>query len=129
MDEFESSLLVHEALSQPKSSPINIRSSRRMKRKAMVTRSEVWNYFTKFINYEGAKKGRCDYCSKKYFCDRKKNGTRSTKYHMNLCNQNPNNINTAQALKEDVIPLDQSIEVLISFDRYLLWYHLLDPLE
>ena len=32
-------------------------------------------------------------------------------------------------IEDDVVPLDQSIKVLISFDRYLLRYPLLDPLE
>ena len=64
MDESESSLPIHEALNQPKSSPINIWSSRGTKRKTMAIRLEVWNCFTKFINDEGVKNGKCNYCSK-----------------------------------------------------------------
>ena len=97
VDKFGSSLTSPEALSQPNPSPLNIGSSRGMKRKAMATRLEVWNHFTKFINNEGGKKARCNYCRKEYFCDGKRNGTGSMKYHMNLCNQNPNNIDTTQA--------------------------------
>ena len=97
VDESRSSLPTHEALSQPNPSPLNIDSSRGTKRKVMTKRSEVWNHFTKFINDEGGKKARCNYCSKEYFCDGKRNGTGSMKYHMNLCNQHPNNIDTTQA--------------------------------
>ena len=97
VNESRSSLSSHEVLSQPNPSLLNIRSSRGTKRKAMATRSEVWNHFTKFINDEGGKKARCNYCSKEYFCDGKGNRTGSMKYHMNLCNQNPNNIDTTQA--------------------------------
>nr|KJB30382.1 hypothetical protein B456_005G140200 [Gossypium raimondii] len=62
------------------------------KRKVPPQRSEVWSHFTKFINSEGARKAKCNYCDKEFCCDMKKNGTGSLKYHSGSCKKNPSNV-------------------------------------
>ncbi|MBA0643834.1 hypothetical protein Goklo_028090 [Gossypium klotzschianum] len=52
------------------------------KEKIIPQRSEVWAHFTKIINSEGASKTKCNYCEKEFYCDMKKYGTGSLKYHI-----------------------------------------------
>ncbi|XP_022743828.1 zinc finger BED domain-containing protein RICESLEEPER 2-like [Durio zibethinus] len=58
-------------------------------RQASKTWSEVWDHFTKFVNEEGNRKARCNYCDREFFADPKKNGTTTLKNHMNSCKKVP----------------------------------------
>ena len=57
----------------------------KVKRKPIRARLEVWDHFTKFTNSDGEIKRRCNYCSKEFHCDLKKNGTTALRNHMGNC--------------------------------------------
>ena len=66
------------------------------KRKPLRARLDVWDHFTKFINSEGQIKGRCNYCSREFHCDPKKNGTTALRNHMGTCKKHPHALETHQ---------------------------------
>ena len=66
------------------------------KRKPIRARSEVWDHFTKFTNSEGDIKGKCNYCSKEFHCDPKKNGTTALRNHMGNCKKHPHVVESRQ---------------------------------
>ncbi|KAF2290557.1 hypothetical protein GH714_014426 [Hevea brasiliensis] len=67
-----------------------------VKRKPIRPRSQVWDHFTKFTNTKGEIKGKCNYCSKEFCCDPKKNETIALRNHMNACKKHPYAIETKQ---------------------------------
>ncbi|KAJ9547340.1 hypothetical protein OSB04_019883 [Centaurea solstitialis] len=69
------------------------------KRKAVETRSQVWDHFEKSSNKEGILiVGKCEYCGKTYAADPKKDGTSSLKNHMIECLKNPHVKETRQSM-------------------------------
>ena len=57
----------------------------KVERKAFRSRSEIWDHFTKFVNEQYDIKARCNYYSKDFYVDPKRNGTTAMKSHMNVC--------------------------------------------
>ena len=66
------------------------------RRKTLRGRSDVWDHFTKFINSEDQIKGRCNYCSREFHCDPKKNGTMALRNHMRTCKKHRHALETHQ---------------------------------
>lgn len=55
------------------------------KRKSMKIRAEAWDHFTHFVDADGTKKAKCNYCGKVYYYDSNRNGSTSLNKHMILC--------------------------------------------
>lgn len=54
------------------------------KQMADIKRSDVWNHFTEFVDNDGKKKCRCNYCALNF-------GTSVLMLHINSCAFNPSN--------------------------------------
>ena len=66
------------------------------KRKTIRVRSYMWDHFTKFTNSEDQIKGICNYCSREFHCDPKKNRTRALRNHMGTYKKHPHALETHQ---------------------------------
>ena len=67
------------------------------KRKAIKSRSDIWDHFTKFANDEGQIKEKCNYFSREFNCDPKKEyGTTALRNHMRTCKKHPYTIESHQ---------------------------------
>ena len=62
------------------------------KRKPIRVRSKVWDHFIKFTNSKGEIRERCNYCSKEFHCDPKKNGTTALRNHMGTFKKRPHTV-------------------------------------
>ncbi|XBI83867.1 hypothetical protein VPH35_092303 [Triticum aestivum] len=60
------------------------------KRKEMEPRSEVWDSFTKIVEGDVLKRGKCNYCKRELKCETKINGTSALNSHLKICKKNPN---------------------------------------
>nr|XP_009617937.1 uncharacterized protein LOC104110196 [Nicotiana tomentosiformis] len=61
------------------------------KRKAMQSRSDVWNHFDKF-EVNGVGKARCRYSKQAYAANSSRNGTTRLKNNLTRCKEYPPNI-------------------------------------
>ncbi|KAI3473651.1 hypothetical protein Pfo_030906 [Paulownia fortunei] len=75
----------------------NIISQSKKRRKVVLSRSQYWNHFEKFIcDVENVQKGRCKYCGREIKADPKAHGTRPLKNHYESCKKKPYEVATSQ---------------------------------
>ena len=64
IDEWETQL-VEEEVETPS-------GGNKKRRKPLSKRADCWEHFTKFTDNKGQLKGKCNYCSREFYCDLKK---------------------------------------------------------
>ena len=88
IDEWETQL-VEEEVETPS-------GGNKKRRKPLSKRADCWEHFTKFTDNKGQLKGKCNYCSREFYCDPKKNGTSSLNAHMGKCTKFPSSVENTQ---------------------------------
>ena len=66
------------------------------KRKPYTKRSGVWLHFTEYLDEEGYRRCKCNYCGQSYACASKSCGTSTLWAHVRGCKANPSNNSSSQ---------------------------------
>ncbi len=74
------------------------KSPPKRKRKQIKKKSSAWDHFTRYVDKDGHRKARCNYCPVEYYCDSKDNGTTNLNRHVERCPNHPARVTAKQAL-------------------------------